>query len=237
MSDFFGIENLIIIAIAVAIFLRLRSVLGRRTGNERPPYDPYAAQSGAEGKSARDNVVTLPRQPSPARNTDLAEVDIDARVGDAARKGTQLYDGLKSVIEADPSFEPKRFVEGASMAYEMIVTAFANGDRATLKPLLAPEVFEGFDAAISDREAAGQTMSTTLIGIEKIAITDASQKDGIARVTTRIDSQMITATYAKSGELVGGDPNKVADVVDVWTFERDVNSKDPNWSLVATESA
>ncbi len=237
MSDFFGIENLIIIAIAVAIFLRLRSVLGRRTGNERPPYDPYAAKSAAEGKAARDNVVALPRQPTPGRSVGAPEIDIDARLGDAARKGTPLYDGLKAVIEADPSFEPKRFTEGASMAYEMIVTAFANGDRDTLKPLLSGEVYEGFEAAIAEREAAEQTMSTTLIGIEKIAFTDASQKDGLARVTVRIDSQMITANYDKAGELISGDPNKVSDVVDVWTFERDVSSKDPNWSLVATESA
>jgi len=237
MSDFFGIENLIILAIAVAIFLRLRSVLGRRTGNERPPYDPYAAKSsGGEAQSARDNVVTLPRQSPATRAPAAEEVDIDARVGDAARKGTQLYDGLKAVIEADPTFDPKRFTEGASMAYEMIVTAFANADRGTLTPLLSAEVMEGFESAISQREAEGQTMSTTLIGIEKIAITDATQKDTVARITTRIDSQMITATYDKAGELISGDPNKVTDIVDVWTFERDTTSKDPNWTLVATES-
>ncbi|GAB5374016.1 MAG: Tim44/TimA family putative adaptor protein [Acuticoccus sp.] len=237
MSDFFGIENLIILAIAVAIFLRLRSVLGRRTGNERPPYDPYAAKTGGEGQTARDNVVTLPRQSGQARAPEAEDVDIDARLKGVAREGTQLYDGLKAVIEADPSFDPRRFTDGASMAYEMIVSAFANGDRETLQPLLSGEVLEGFEAAIGAREAEEQTMSTTLIGIEKIAVTDAAQKDEMSRVTVRIDSQMITATYDKSGELITGDPNKVADVVDVWTFERDVTSKDPNWMLVATESA
>lgn len=237
MSDFFGIENLIILAIAVAIFLRLRAVLGRRTGNERPPYDPYAAKSTSERQTARDNVVTLPRQNGAVRPSGAEPVDIDARLAGVAREGTQLYDGLKAVIEADPSFDPKRFTEGASMAYEMIVTAFANGDRETLQPLLSAEVLEGFETAIGEREAEGQTMSTTLIGIEKIAITDAAQKDKASRVTVRIDSQMITATYDKNGELVAGDPNKVADVVDVWTFERDATSKDPNWTLVATESA
>ena len=239
MSDFFGIENLIILGIAVAIFLRLRSVLGRRTGNERPPYDPYAAKQGGEGqrKTGRDNVVTLPRQSSSSRSGSSPAVDVEERIGSAARRGTPLFDGLKAVVEADPSFEPKRFTEGASMAYEMIVSAFANGDRDTLRPLLSAEVFDGFDAAITAREAAGQSMMTTLIGIEKIAITDASLKDSTARVTVRIDSQMITATYDRAGDLLTGDPNKVSDVVDVWSFERDVNSKDPNWSLVATESA
>lgn len=239
MSDFFGIENLIILAIAVAIFLRLRSVLGRRTGNERPPYDPYTAKPGGETQAERprDNVVSLPRQLA-ANGPEAAEpVDVGARLKGVAGKGTPLYDGLSEIIEADPSFDPKGFTEGASMAYEMIVTAFANGDRATLKPLLASEVYEGFDAAIAARESAGQNMSTTLIGIEKINVSDAALKGTAARVTTRIESQMITATYDKANELVSGDPNKVVDVVDVWTFERDTGSADPNWALVATESA
>lgn len=233
MSDFFDIYNLMILAIAVAIFLRLRSVLGKRTGNERPPYDPYAARSGQEG--GRDNVVSLPRQ-NTSENRQSAEA-VEDRIAPFAQKGTPLHDWLTAIIAADPSFDPKEFVAGASMAYEMIVTAFANGDRSTLRPLLSPDVMEGFDAAITQREQAGQTVSTTLIGVEKITITDAILKDQLARVTVRIDSEMITVTYDKDGEVVQGDPNKVADVVDVWTFERDVTSGDPNWVLVATESA
>ncbi|MCF3933659.1 Tim44/TimA family putative adaptor protein [Acuticoccus sp. M5D2P5] len=239
MSDFFDIYNLMILALAVAIFLRLRSVLGRRTGNERPPYDPYAAKSGEQRsrETSRDNVVTLPRQPSAESAGGGAPPDVEARITPVAAKGTPLYDALHDIISADPSFEPKRFLEGASMAYEMVVTAFATGDRDTLRPLLSPEVFDGFDAAITERERSGQSMSTTLIGIEKIAISDASLKGDAVRVTVRIESEMITATYDKAGELVDGDPNKVVDVVDVWTFERRVTSPDPNWALVATESA
>ncbi|WP_108660876.1 Tim44/TimA family putative adaptor protein [Acuticoccus kandeliae] len=239
MSDFFDIYNLMILALAVGIFLRLRSVLGRRTGNERQSYDPYTAKSGQErGRdAARDNVVTLPRQPSAEAPAGSGAADVDARLTPVAKKGTPLYDQLLPLVTADPTFEPKRFLEGASMAYEMIVTAFATGDRAMLRPLLSPEVFDGFDAAITEREQAGQTMSTTLIGIEKIAISDASLRNDSARVTVRIESEMISATYNKAGELVDGDPNKVVDVVDVWTFERKVTEKDPNWALVATESA
>lgn len=235
MSDFFDITNLMILAIAVAIFLRLRSVLGRRTGNERQPYDPFATEQGRE--SARDNVVSLPRANGSNGEAAATTAEVETRLEAVAKKGTPLFDWLHAIVEADPSFDPKTFVSGASMAYEMIVTAFANGDRVTLKPLLSSDVMEGFDAAIGAREAAGQTMSTTLIGIEKLAITDAILKNNQARVTVRVDSQMITATYDKDGTLVDGDPNKVVDVVDVWTFERDVTSGDPNWMLVATESA
>jgi predicted lipid-binding transport protein (Tim44 family) len=238
MSEFFDIYNLIFLAAAVAIFLRLRSVLGKRTGNERQPYDPYTAQPGpAKRADGRDNVVSLPRQPTAERAGGSAPVDLDERLEGVAKRGTPLWENLRKVVESDPAFEPKSFVSGASMAYEMIVTAFAGGDRQTLRPLLSPDVFEGFEAAITEREAKGQTMATTLIGIEKIAITDAALKGDIARVTVRIDSQMITATYDKGGALVDGDPNKVVDVVDVWTFERAVTARDPNWALVATESA
>ncbi|MEM8552085.1 MAG: Tim44/TimA family putative adaptor protein [Pseudomonadota bacterium] len=237
MSDFFGIENLIILAIAVAIFLRLRSVLGRRTGNERPPYDPYARQSNENADPGRDNVVSLPRQQAGDGADAQPEPDFDERLKGVAQKDTPLFTALSNIIAADPSFEPKRFTEGASVAYEMIVTAFANGERAQLKPLLSGEVYEGFDSAIAARESSGQTMSTTLIGIDKIEISDAVLKDAHARITLRIESKMITATYNKDSELISGDPNKVIDVVDVWTFERDTNSPDPNWALVATESA
>lgn len=235
MSEFFDIYNLMILAIAVVIFLRLRSVLGRRTGNERQPYDPFATEKGREG--GRDNVVSLPRQNGGNGAAATSQAEVETRLDPVAKKGTPLYDWLHAIVEADPTFDPKEFVSGASVAYEMIVTAFANGDRSTLRPLLSSDVMEGFDAAITSRETAGQTMSTTLIGIEKIAITDAILKNDLARVTVRVDSQMITATYDKDGELVDGDPNKVTDVVDVWTFERNVKGSDPNWVLVATESA
>ena len=236
MSEFFDIYNLMILALAVAIFLRLRSVLGRRTGNERPPYDPYAARSGNESRG-NDNVVSLPRQPGNAPASAPEPSVVEERLKPVAAKDTPLYDALRDIVVADPSFDPKQFLNGAQMAYEMIVTAFAGGDRDTLRPLLSDEVMEGFAAAIADREANGQSMSTTLIGIDKMAITDASLKGKIARVTTRIDSQMISATYDRDGNLIEGDPNKVADVVDVWTFERRVDADHPNWLLVATESA
>lgn len=233
MSEIFDIYNLMILALAVAIFLRLRSVLGRRTGNERPPYD-YAARSGGRRP---DNVVSLPRTPSTGAAQGGVPADLEERLAKHAKKGTPLYDALGRIIAGDPAFAPASFLSGAQVAYEMVVTAFAAGDRDTLRPLLSPEVLDGFDVAITEREKVGNAMTTTLIGIDKIAITDASMKGDTARVTVRINSQMITATTNQAGEFVDGDPNKVVDVVDVWTFERRTTAPDPNWMLVATESA
>lgn len=237
MGDFFDIYNLLILALAVAIFLRLRSVLGRRTGNERPPFDPYSARERSEpaAETGRDNVVALPRtgmgEPGGA-----STVDMEERIGNVADEGTPLFDKLKSVIEADPSFDPKQFLEGAKMAYEMIVTAFAAGDRRTLRPLLSEEVYQGFDGAIQQREQRGEQVSSTLIGIDKAKIVDAAVKGTQAQITVRFQSQMISATYGKDGALIEGDPKRVLEVIDVWTFARDVRASDPNWKLVATEA-
>lgn len=237
MSDFFDIYNLLILALAVAIFLRLRSVLGRRTGNERPPFDPYSARERSEpaAETGRDNVVSLPRAGT-GEGGGSRPVDYEERLGTVADEGTPLYEKLKSIVEADPSFEPKGFLDGARAAYEMIVTAFAGGDKRSLRPLLSDEVYEGFAGAIDGREQRGEQMSSTLIGVDKAKIVDGTMKGSNAQVTVRFQSQMISATYDKSGTLVDGDPKRVLEVIDVWTFARDVSSPDPNWKLVATEA-
>src|SRR5690606_30289409 len=124
----------------------------------------------------------------------------------------------------------------ARMAYEMIVMAFADGDRKSLKGLLSKEVYDGFDAAISDRETKGEVVKSTFVGIEKADITHASVKDNEEQVTVRLVSQLISATFDKDGTVIEGDQESVAEVTDIWTFARDVHSRDPNWKLVATES-
>jgi predicted lipid-binding transport protein (Tim44 family) len=222
--------TLFFLVAAVLIFLQLRSVLGRRTGNEKPPFDPYNAREAAKAPASDDSkVVTLPRR-------DVSEEDRFAEIDAVSKPGTPLNDGLRDLLKADPSFSPREFLNGARMAYEMIVMAFADGDRKTLKGLLSKEVYEGFDAAISDREAKGEVVKSTFVGIDKSDLTHASVKGNEEQVTVRIVSQLISATYDKDGGVVEGDQESVADVTDIWTFARDVRSRDPNWKLVATES-
>jgi len=237
MDGLFDIYNIIFLVLAVAIFLRLRSVLGRRTGNERPPVE-YRARENGEAAARADNVVTLPGSrggevsappPPPA--------DTAAQLAKVAPEGSSLNSDLKAILAAEPGFDPVRFIDGARMAYEMIVTAFANGDRKALKPLLAKEVFDGFAAAIADRESRGEKAESTFVGIDKAEIVDAAMKAGTAQLTVRFRSELISLTRSKDGEVVDGDPNKVVEVVDVWTFAREIASRDPNWKLVATESA
>ncbi|HCD84419.1 MAG TPA: calcium-binding protein [Agrobacterium sp.] len=213
------------------IFFQLRSVLGRRTGNEKPPFDPYSPRDVAKGPVTDDNkVVTLPKRGEAEDENRFAEADALAPVDSA------LNASLRDVMTKDPTFRPKEFLNGARMAYEMIVMGFADGDRKTLKNLLSKDVFDGFDAAISERESRGEVVKSTFVGIEKADITQAAVRDSEVQITLRLVSQLISATYDKDGKLVDGDPDAVAEVDDIWTFSRDIRSRDPNWKLIATES-
>jgi predicted lipid-binding transport protein (Tim44 family) len=235
MNEILNIYNIIFLVLAVAIFLRLRSVLGRKTGAERNPFDPVQTTRD-RAEAPADNVVPLPR-PDAARAPARAEGNEDVVPAKIAPAGSALNAALKSVMSADRSFEPAHFLGGAKAAYEMIVQAYAAGDRKTLKMLLAPEVYEGFVAAIEDREAAGHTVESTFVGIDKAEITEAALKGSSAQIGVRFVSQLITVTRDGAGAVVDGDPSKVTEVIDIWTFARDVTSRDPNWKLVATEAA
>lgn len=216
---------------AVLIFLQLRSVLGRRTGHEKPPFDPYSPRDIAKGPGSDDGkVITLPRREETDGDERFAAID------SFAKPGTDLNKALREVSKVDPSFNPREFLNGARLAYEMIVMAFADGDRKTLKSLLSREVYDGFDSAITEREKNGEVMKATFVGIEKAEITQAVVKDHDEQITVRILCQLISATYDKGGKLIDGDAEAVAEVNDIWTFSRDTRSRDPNWKLVATES-
>jgi predicted lipid-binding transport protein (Tim44 family) len=232
-----SIITLFFLIVAALIFLNLRSVLGRRTGNEKPPYDPFSRRDADRPAPATDDgkVITLPRR-TPSTAGDAGADDRYEAIDSFAQPGTELNTTLRRIQDADPSFDPRQFVEGARAAYEMIVMAFAEGDRKTLKSLLSSEVYEGFDAAISERERAGETVKSTFVGIDKAEMIDATIDGTEVTITMKIVSQLISATYNSAGELVDGSADAVAEVIDRWSFARDARSRDPNWKLVATQS-
>jgi predicted lipid-binding transport protein (Tim44 family) len=209
--------TLIFAAIAVFVILKLRSVLGTRTGFEKKN-EPYAPADN------RDKVIPLP----------------DRRQPEAPPMGepkTALDPGSAAIRRADPSFDPDQFVEGAKMAFEMIVTAFAKGDEKTLEPLLAPAVFESFASDIRRRREAGETRETTVAGIRQARIDQARLDGREARVTVLIVSEQINVTRDREGKVIDGDPKAAETVSDLWTFARDTRSRDPNWQLVETAAA
>lgn len=233
----FDLTTIIFMAIAVVILLKLWRVLGQRTGDERPPYDPYSPGNAAND----DKVVTLPgvrkADNQSAYDPDLAENGENPDWGAIAPEGSPLADGLTAILSRDPNFDPEQFLDGAGIAYEMIVTAFAQGDRDQLKNLLIPAVYDGFSTVITERETRGETVSSTFIGIDDANIVEAAVKGSMARLTIKFRSKLISATLDGAGEVTEGDPKKIREVTDIWTFERDLNSRDPNWRLAATEAA
>jgi predicted lipid-binding transport protein (Tim44 family) len=148
-----------------------------------------------------------------------------------------LAQGLDAIVDKDSTFDPRHFISGARGAYEMIVLAFANGDRRALRDLLSSEVYDSFDAAIKEREKYEQKTETRFVSIDKAELVGAELRDRTAQLTIRFVSQMISATRDKSGNIVDGSADTVADITDIWTFARDITSRDPNWKLVGTGSA
>lgn len=223
------LTTIIFIGLAIFVAWRLRSVLGEKTGTEQPPQDPFPRRERAPLPDGDGKVVRLPGAERPAPVVPPAE-----RWTGLVDEGSPAMAGLEAIAAAEP-FDPREFVEGAKMAYEMIVGAFAAGDRKALKPLLAKDVYEGFDAAITEREKAGHRVETTFVSLDEARIIAAELRGRSAQVTIRFVSSLISATRDASGAVVEGSADAVASVTDIWTFARTVGSRDPNWQLVATE--
>ncbi|MCR6629467.1 MAG: Tim44/TimA family putative adaptor protein [Magnetospirillum sp.] len=224
-GDFPFLDIVFFAMVAAFLVLRLRSVLGKRTGNERPPPErwnrgPAPAERGKERPA--DNVVELPTARKP--------------VAEPLPPGP-LGEGVAAIRGVDPEFSLDGFLSGARMAFEMIVQAFADGDLKTLRPLLADEVYGPFSAAVEQRRQSGETLVTELMGIRTVEAADARLNGTFAEVTVRFVSEQVNVVKDAEGRIVEGDPSRVIDVTDLWTFRRDTRSNDPNWQLAATRAA
>lgn len=216
-------------AVAIIVFMQLRGVLGKRTGHEKPRNQrPEALRR--DDHDADSNVVTLPQ-----REKKHDDSEKYAAIDAYADAGTELNKGLRAILDKDPQFTPKQFVEGSRMAYDMIVTSFADGNRKELKNLLSRDVYESYATAINERESRGEVVKFNFVGVEKANIVQAEVHNRTANITVRLVSQIISATFDKAGEIIEGDEEDIAEVIDVWTFSRDLKSRDPNWRLVASE--
>ncbi len=207
----------IILFASVALFfaIRLYSLLGRRTGHQPKPDEPPASRAGAAAMEEESEGRPRLRP---------------AFTGPAAA-------GMEAIRAADGVFDPETFLAGAAEAYRRIVTAFAAGDRGALQPLLAPEVMRRYGDAIDAREAAGRTQIAHVAEVRQAEIESAVLRDRKAQVEVRFDAEIAKATYDSDGEVVEGDPEQLRRVTELWTFERDVGSSDPNWSLVKVRTA
>jgi predicted lipid-binding transport protein (Tim44 family) len=246
MDGRIDVSTLLFLILAVVVFLKLRSVLGRRTGHERTRYERYKAQQETVQRNGKlpgqDKVVTLPRrdrdevEPRPVSEPQV-RTEVEDRVRGLAAGNSGIAKGLVDIVRADETFEPDAFLKGARAAYELIVTAFAEGNRKTLKNLLSRDVYDGFAGAITDRESRGEQVDQSFVGIKSTDIVEAELKNGMAQVTVKFVSELISATRDRGGEVISGDSKKIKEVTDIWTFAREVSSRDPNWKLIATQAA
>ncbi len=238
MNAVFDIYTIIFLALAIFIFARLRSVLGTRTGRERPPYDPYAPREAPKPAPA-EKPVTIHNRPeeTPIAREVEREVPAGERWAGIAPAGSAVAMGLEAIATADRSFDARHFLDGAKGAYEIIVTAFAEGDRKALRSMLGKELFEEFAAAINDREAKGLKMESRFVSIDKAQIKTAVLEGNEARITIDFVSQLVSAVRDKDGNVVEGSAEALTEVEDLWMFARDVTSPDPNWKLVENNEA
>ncbi len=236
--------TLISLIVAVVVILKLRSVLGRRTGDEEARVERYRAERAQQGAptTSSDNVVAIPRRDGvvPAPATEETQADAEERIKTYPGVEAAARTGLIDIARLDPAFDPDTFIRGAKQAYEMIVTAFAEGNRKLLKDLLSRDVYDGFTRAITDRESRAEQVDQSFVGIDKADILESEVKSGIASITVRFVSQLISATRDKAGAIINGDSQRIKEVTDIWTFSRDISSAkaraNPNWRLIATQS-
>jgi predicted lipid-binding transport protein (Tim44 family) len=225
MGDLPHYFDIILFAMVAAfLVLRLRSVLGRRTGQERP-HDPILRRAEAPAEKIGDKVVALGSRAAAVRPPIATAPPADA-----------VAAGLERIVGADPGFDPTQFLEGARAAFEMIVGAFAAGDKPRLRPLLSDEVYTPFAAAIDERAAARETLETRIIGLKRLDIVEAGLTGRVARVTVKFVSDQINVLRAHDGSIVDGDPDHAVEKTDFWSFSRDTRASDPNWVLEATAS-
>jgi predicted lipid-binding transport protein (Tim44 family) len=228
MSGGFPVDLILFAMVAAFLVLRLRSVLGRRTGFERPPQPPEARPAGFDPRGARPAAEQAPDSLPPPVEGAARRVLPDPR--------SPPGQALARIAAADRGFDPQRFLDGAQAAFGMIVQAFAAGDRQTLRGLLSDDTYAGFEQAIAAREGAGERQRTELRAVNEMAIEAADLRGTVAEVTVRFVTDQINMTTGRNGEVVSGS-DAVTELTDLWTFQRDLQSADPTWRLVATRSA
>lgn len=246
MNGEINLLTLLSLIVAIVAIVKLRNVLGRKTGDEETRVEQRRRDAQVQRTAAgaqSDKVVALPRrdrEPEPAE-AQVSVAEVEERIKSFAGNDTALAEGLTAMLKLDPQFDPDNFLRGARQAYEMIVTAFAEGNRRTLRDLLSADVLDSFTRAINEREQRGQVIDQSFVGINKADMLEAEVSGkGMASITVRFVSQLITATRDKSGNVIDGDDQRIKDVTDIWTFSRDISSKEArrnlNWKLVGTQA-
>ena len=213
--------TVIVILALVALFigLRLYSVLGERTGHEQ---QPILKPADPDARAAPQ--VTQPAAPQP----------VTADSGDMAFVPT-AGPGVRAILAADPSFDVARFLDGAKSAYRMILEAFWKGDLDEVRSHVDDHVFETFSSAVEQRKKDGLALDNRLVAIEQAVISEAAVDRNLAVLTVRFEADIAAVTRNAAGEVVAGSMSDAVQTRDLWTFRRDLSSRNPNWVLIETD--
>ena len=216
--------------VAAGLVIWLRNILGTRHGEERERPNPFTVQPDQE----TDSLPGFAGQPAAPEDKIAALVANPDKVMSVDSKTAE--NGLLDISRADRGFDVKFFLEGAQDAFVMIVEAFAKGDRETLQNLLAEPVYQGFEQALREREARGETVQTEILAVRR-AIISAARYDGrMAYITVRFQADETTVTRDREGNVIAGHPERVMPMRDMWTFGRDLRSRDPRWLVFETST-
>ena len=214
MNDGFAFFDIIIFAmLAIYLVFQLRRVLGRKTGMEKPPTNEFNEEK--EATSQHDNIIPL---------------------HDGSQEQTVSESGISKLRQLDTSFNEKEFISGSRSAFSWIVSAFADGDSIKLEPLLGSKLFKSFEQAIKERVAAGERLETNIVSIKSAQIDEVLVEGNIATVTVEFISDQIKVVRDSEENVIDGDPDTIETLTDLWTFNRDVTSPNPNWILTRTET-
>ena len=206
------IDILIFAVIAILLVLRLRSVLGQRTGYEQPQ-DSQMKESFTDKANAP---IPFPK---------------------AANKTEKISgSGLDALRGADPQFNEKEFLQGATAAFNMILTAYADGDQAQLKRLLSYDLLKSFTQTINERVAAKESLEINVNEIREVSILNAEVVESVASITLHFHSTQTRIAQDENGNIMDDSDTEPREFIDIWTFERDLTLSDPNWKLAETES-
>jgi predicted lipid-binding transport protein (Tim44 family) len=223
MSDGFQYGDIIFLGlIAIFVALRLRSMLGKDSG-----MDPREVWKQATRDMLPDKT---PVKPERVPKKPAAEEELPP----ALREDTAVAAGLKAIRAGDPGFSTTEFTSGSRLAFEWVVDAFSKGDKDKLRLLLSDERFRHFAGEIDARGKDGLKHETTLVAVLQADITEAQLQVRRAQITVQFTSEQVHVTRDASGAVVDGDLSATHKVIDIWTFERDISSRDPNWKIVAT---
>jgi len=224
MGEGFQFIDIVLFAmIAAFLILRLRSVLGRHRDSGRSE-GVFGAERRPPSQEDESTLVPEPEEQLKSQQQPDPKLAEEERV-DA---------GFAEIMKAYPDFDRIEFLAGVRTAFEIIIKAFATGDRGQLGTLLSTEVLGNFSEAITSRENAKETLETTLVRVVDVALLEAYMDGNFSHISVKIISEQVNVTQNAEGEVVDGNPDRVSEITDIWTFARDTKARDPNWALVAT---